>query len=39
MNSATRVQFLNEAVCVSHNASILDEDMNPTIFPQAMCKY
>ena len=37
MVTATRVQILNEAVCISHNANTLGEGMKHTIHSQAMC--
>ena len=38
MDTATRVQILDDAVCISHRANKLAKDMNPTILPQAMGK-
>ena len=34
----TRVQILNETVCISHSANILGKGMNPTILPPAIGK-
>ena len=36
MNTATRVQILDDAVCISHSANTLGKGMNPTILPQAV---
>ena len=36
MDLATRVQILDEAVCISHSANILEKGMNPTILPPSM---
>ena len=33
-----RVQNLDEAVCISHCANILGEDMNPFILPPVISK-
>ena len=38
MEMATRVQMLDEAVCISHSTNTLDKGMNPTILPLAMVK-
>ena len=38
VDTAARVQILNEAVCVSHSANTLGKSMNPTILPTAMGK-
>ena len=35
---ATRVQDLDEAVCISHSTNTLGKGMNPAILPQAMVK-
>ena len=39
MNFATKVQILNEAICISHSANTLEKGMNPTILPPAKGKY
>ena len=31
INTAIRVQILNEAVCILYNANTLEKGMNPTI--------
>ena len=36
MDTVIRVQILDEAVCISHSANILGNDMNPTILPPVM---
>ena len=36
MDSMTRVQILEEAVCISYNADNLGKDINPIILPPAM---
>ena len=33
---AIRVQILNKAICISHCTNTLRNDMNPTLFSQAM---
>ena len=38
MDTATRVQILDDAVCISHYANIIGKGMNPTNFPQTMGK-
>ena len=38
MNTATRVQILDEADCISHNTNTLGKGMNPIILPPAMGK-
>ena len=37
-NTATKVQTLDEAVCISHTANILGKGMNPIILSSAMDK-
>ena len=39
MDTATQVQNLDEAVCISHCTNILRKGMNPTILLLAMGKY
>ena len=36
MDTATRVQILNEAVCISHSGDTFGKGMNPTILLPAM---
>ena len=36
MDTATRVQILDQANCISHNAYTLRKGMNPIILPPAM---
>ena len=31
MDTAPQVQFLDEAVCISHSANTIQKDMNPPI--------
>ena len=38
MDTVTRVQILDEAVCISHNANILGKSMSPTTPPSATGK-
>ena len=38
MNTATRVQLLDETDCISHSTNTLGEGMNPSILPPAMGK-
>ena len=38
MDTATRVQILDETDCISHNANIFGKGMNPIILPPAMGK-
>ena len=38
MDSATRVQILDEADCISHSTNTLGKGMNPIILPPAMDK-
>ena len=38
MDTATRVQILDVAVCISYRANTIKKGMNPTIFPQAIGK-
>ena len=38
MDTATQVQMLDEAVCISHSANILGKGMNPPIFTSIMGK-
>ena len=38
MNTATRVQILDETDCISHSTNTLGEGMNPIILPPAMGK-
>ena len=38
MDTATRVQNLDKADCISHNTNTLGKGMNPIILPQAMGK-
>ena len=38
MNLATRVQILNEAICILHRTNALEKGTNPTILPSAMGK-
>ena len=39
MDTATRVQILDEADCISHTTNALGKCMNPIILPLAMGKY
>ena len=39
MELAIPVQILDEAVCISYSANVLEKDMNPTILPPAKCKW
>ena len=38
MDTATRVQILDETDCISHSTNILGKGMNPIILPPAMGK-
>ena len=38
MDTATRVQNLNEAVCISHNANNLGKYMDPSILTLSLGK-
>ena len=38
MNTATRVQILDETDCISHSTNTLGEGNNPIILPPAMGK-
>ena len=38
MDTATRVQILDESVCISHNANTHGKGMTPTILPPLMGK-
>ena len=38
MNLATRVQILDEAVCISHSTNTLGKVMHPAILSSAICK-
>ena len=38
MDTATRVQILDETDCISHNSNTLGKSMNPIILPPAMVK-
>ena len=39
MDTVTRVQILDEAVCISHSTNTLEKGMNRTILPPALdCK-
>ena len=38
MNIATKVQTLDEAVCILHSANTLEKSMHPTIFLLTMGK-
>ena len=38
IDRATRVQILDNAVCISHGANILGKYLNPTILPQDIGK-
>ena len=35
MDSATRVQFLDETGCLLHSTDTIQKTMNPTVLPQA----
>ena len=39
MDTATRVQILNETNCISHSTNTFGQGMNPIILPPAMGKY
>ena len=39
MDTATRVQILDETECISHSTNTLGKGMNPVILPPAMGKY
>ena len=36
MDTATRVQILDETDCISHSTNTLGKDMNPIILPPTM---
>ena len=38
MDTATRVQILDETDCISHSSNTLGKGMNPIILPPAMGK-
>ena len=38
MDMVTRIQILDQAVCISHSANILGKGMHPTILPLALGK-
>ena len=38
MDTATRVQILDKANCISHSSNTLGKGMNPIILPPAMGK-
>ena len=38
MNTATRVQILDETHCISHSTNTLGKGMNPIILPPGMGK-
>ena len=38
MDTATRVQILDETDCISHSTNTLGKGMNPIILPPAMGK-
>ena len=38
MDMATRIQILDETVCISNEAVTFRKGMNPKFFPQAMGK-
>ena len=38
MDTTTRVQILNESVCISHSSNTLGKVMKPAILPPAMGK-
>ena len=38
MDTAARVQILDQADCISHNTNTLGKGMNPIILPPAMGK-
>ena len=38
MEAATRVQFLDEAVCISYSTNTIGKGINPIILPPAMGK-
>ena len=38
INTATRVQILDETDCISHSTNTLGKGMNPVILPLAMGK-
>ena len=39
MDTATRVQILDEPNCISHSTNTLGKGLNPIILPPAMGKY
>ena len=39
MDTVTRVQTLDETVCISHSADTFGKGMNPVILPPAIGKY
>ena len=38
MDTATRVQILDETDCISHSTNTIGKGMNPIILPQAIGK-
>ena len=38
MDTETRVQIIDEAVCISYSANNLGKDMHPIVFPLVMGK-
>ena len=36
MDTVTRVQILDKAICISHSANTLGKSVNPNILPPAM---
>ena len=38
MDTTTRVQLLDEAICISHSTNTLGKSMDPTICPSAISK-
>ena len=39
MSTVTRVQILDEAICISFHANDLEKGMNPFVLPSVMGKY
>ena len=39
MDTATRIQLLDKAICISHSANTPGKGINPTILPSAMDKW
>ena len=39
MDTVTRVQIMDEVVCISHSDNILGKGTNPTTLPLAMGEY